>query len=273
MPRFSDRIGVTQPPKLTREGMSNELRTALWNELVIFVLADEAGFSGWAYLVMEIYAHLDFRLDEMTYVLNIERRKLSQWWFSDRREWFDIYNVTDFLLALMASKDHDVDGIRNGFNYALESQGSPYRFVGNTLTEIIDPAEIRAIEEAQHAGDQFAGARAHISRGLEFLGQRPAADYRNSIRESIHAVESTLKVLTGLEHADLAVALRAFTKTHAIHGALFSGLDSLYGYTSNEQGIRHALIEADANVGFAEAKFMAVACAAFMNFLIVKDAR
>jgi hypothetical protein len=81
-----------------------------------------------------------------------------------------------------------------------------------------------------------------------------------------------LKVLTGLKKADLAVALRALAKTHPLHGALFSGLDSLYGYTSDEHGLRHALLEPDAKVGFAESKFMVVACAAFMNFLITKPA-
>ena len=102
------------------------------------------------------------------------------------------------------------------------------------------------------------------------LGQRPVPDYRNAIKEAILAVEGTLKVLTGEDHAQLSVALRKFQRTHPIHGSLFAGLDSLYGYTSNEKGVRHALMESEANVGFAEAKFMIVACAAFMNYLILR---
>lgn len=36
-----------------------------------------------------------------------------------------------------------------------------------------------------------------------------------------------------------------------------------------EDGIRHAILE-EPNVGFHEAKFMLVACSAFVNFLISK---
>jgi len=45
------------------------------------------------------------------------------------------------------------------------------------------------------------------------------------------AVEATLKVLTELEHADLAVALREFTRTNPIHGALFVSVRSAHART------------------------------------------
>ena len=157
-------------------------------------------------------------------------------------------------------------------NGIFQREGSPYRFVGQVLSPITDPAELQAISEAQQQGERFSGAREHIASALENLGRRPEPDYRNAIKEAISAVESTLKVLTGKEAGDLSVALKAFQQANPIHGALFKGLFSLYGYTSDEHGLRHALLDADANVGFAEAKFMIVACAGFMNFLILKSA-
>jgi hypothetical protein len=45
------------------------------------------------------------------------------------------------------------------------------------------------------------------------------------------------------------------------------GFDSLYGYTSSADGIRHAFSDEKINVGFDEAKFMFVACSAFVNYL------
>lgn len=42
---------------------------------------------------------------------------------------------------------------------------------------------------------------------------------------------------------------------------------SLYGYTSDDAGIRHALTDNDRNVDFHEAKFMLVTCSSFINFL------
>ncbi len=140
------------------------------------------------------------------------------------------------------------------------------------LTQITDQLEINEVSEAQAQSDRFSGARQHIASALQLFGLRPEPDYRNAIKEAISAVESTVKVLTAENHLTLTAALREFVRTRPIHGALVSGLDSLYGYTSNEHGVRHALLDADANVGFAEAKFMIVACAAFMNFLILRAA-
>jgi len=54
-----------------------------------------------------------------------------------------------------------------------------------------------------------------------------------------------------------------------MHHALIKGFSSLYGYTSEADGIRHALLE-EPHVGFDEAKYMLVSCSAFVNYLIAK---
>jgi hypothetical protein len=54
-----------------------------------------------------------------------------------------------------------------------------------------------------------------------------------------------------------------------MHGALKSAFNKLYGYTSDEDGIRHAILE-ESNVGFDEAKYMIVVCSAFVNYLTAK---
>ncbi len=56
-----------------------------------------------------------------------------------------------------------------------------------------------------------------------------------------------------------------------MHNALRKGLSSLYGYTSDAQGIRHAMMDED-DLSFIDAKFMLVACSAFVNFMIGKSA-
>ena len=55
------------------------------------------------------------------------------------------------------------------------------------------------------------------------------------------------------------------------HRALKNAFDNLYGYTSDEQGVRHALLERDAaDVGLDEAIFMYGACASFAAYLVNK---
>jgi hypothetical protein len=272
VPRFSDRIGATQAPKLANSEMTEELRTALWNvvDMFLFHQAHEVDL-GWRARLLQLHVFLHWRLDELTWTMPHEKRVLGNWWFGDVLAWYEIYNVIDFLAPRISESPEERADFCRSANMALEVEGSPYRFVGETLTVVTAPEEISEVEAALATGGEFAGARAHLSKALEFLATRPEPQYRNSISESILAVESTLKTLTGLEQADLADALRAFAKSRPIHPALFSGLDKLYGYTSNEHGLRHALLDADARVGFAEAKFMVVACAAFMNFLIAKS--
>ena len=58
---------------------------------------------------------------------------------------------------------------------------------------------------------------------------------------------------------------------HALVLALRArGVDKLYGYTSDEDGVRHGIFDAP-EIGFNEAKFMLVACSALINFLISKS--
>ena len=47
-------------------------------------------------------------------------------------------------------------------------------------------------------------------------------------------------------------------------------MNKLYGYTSDEGGIRHSLLE-QSSIDEAEAKFMIVACSAFVNFCIQRS--
>ena len=61
--------------------------------------------------------------------------------------------------------------------------------------------------------------------------------------------------------------LRQLKKKIKIHPALEQAFIKLYGYTSNREGVRHALIE-EQSVSSAEARFMLVCCSAFVNYIL-----
>lgn len=66
-------------------------------------------------------------------------------------------------------------------------------------------------------------------------------------------------------------AMRWSERAGGLHLALKRAFSKLYGYTSDEQGIRHALIDnPQANVGQDEAVFMFGACASFSSYLARK---
>ncbi len=109
------------------------------------------------------------------------------------------------------------------------------------------------------------GAAAHLRNASECIN---AGDWAGSVRESIHAVESVARLLDPAASSTLGPALKALKKDGSLHPALESAFNKLYGYTSDEQGIRHAFLDrADSNVGMDEALFMLSACASFASFL------
>jgi len=154
-------------------------------------------------------------------------------------------------------------------NSVLEAELSAYRFVGNEITQITSKEEIAEIEEALET--PLKPVRTHLEDALKLLSNRKSPDYRNSIKESISSVEAICRIITRDEKATLGKALDKIETQGKIelHGALKKAFDSLYGYTSSSDGIRHSLLE-ESNLSFEDAKFMLVSCSAFVNYLIAK---
>ncbi len=77
------------------------------------------------------------------------------------------------------------------------------------------------------------------------------------------------KVVTGQDNATLGKALAVLEKEGSIHRALKQSFTSLYGYTNDEDGIRHAMLE-EPNLTAADAKFFLLSCTSFINYLKAK---
>jgi hypothetical protein len=111
-----------------------------------------------------------------------------------------------------------------------------------------------------------------LYQALTHLSNRQSPDYRNSIKESISAVESLCCIIAKDDKATLSGALKAIGKTTELHPALKEAFQKLYGYTSDADGIRHKMME-EPNLDFEDAKFMRVSCSGFVNYLIVKASK
>ena len=90
-----------------------------------------------------------------------------------------------------------------------------------------------------------------------------------AIADSIHAVESVARFFDPESNQTLGPAIDSLLENGVLkHPALARAIKSLYGYTSDEEGIRHALVFADkANVDMKEAMFMFGACASLAAYL------
>jgi len=154
--------------------------------------------------------------------------------------------------------------------WALAHCRAPYRVVDNyLLVPIASEQDAKTITKAfaqlKNAG--LEGAREHLKSAAARLSDGKFAD---SVRESVHAVESVAKALE--PSADLSKTLAKLEASANIHGALKKGFLAIYGYTSDQQGIRHPLIDDPAAaVDETDALFMIGACSAFISYLIAKS--
>lgn len=158
------------------------------------------------------------------------------------------------------------------FNDVFEKEFVGYRFVDGQVVAITDKQETSAIEEA--CCNPYEGCRSHLKKAVVILADRDNKDYKNCIKESICAVESICQVITKNDKATLGQALKSLKDSGLkIHPALESAFSKLYGYTSDEGGIRHCEGMFESDVSFEEAKFMLVSCSAFVNYLIAESGK
>lgn len=271
--RFSQRIGK-MPLKVDvqKESMDEDLRIGLWNAFQIFYL-DEVGTrwiqnSNFNYFFKVIWLNFfKLPLDNMDDSFESTYSRIRKWFF--KAEWYEIYDFIEFVPTVESPANKK--GFKTFCNDMLEKELSAYRFIDDYITEIIDGTELKEIEEAIEESDKskFVGVNKHLKTALAMLSDRKNPDYRNSIKESISAIEAMCQIITGDYKAELGKALKVLERSIDIHPALKRGFSALYGYTSDEGGIRHAMIDEN-NSQFEDAKYMLVSASAFINYLKVK---
>lgn len=266
--KFSERVGAVRR-MLQKESMDEGLKNALWNAAYgryWSYYADRASqHTSYVKEGQLLYAlwreHFNQRLDELPAFFPDTLREIKR--LFDASEWASVYDFVEFI----AHCEADAGPFISDCNKALEKHVSAYRFVGTTLAPITSDEEIAAVEETASRGDRFGPVAVHIKTAVTHLADRLNPDYRNSMKESISAVEATCQIITNKRNANLGQALKVL----GIHPALEKGFSAIYGYTSDAQGIRHALSD-EPHVGADDAKFFLVSCSAFVNYLIAKSA-
>lgn len=186
--------------------------------------------------------------------------------FVRSEEWFEFFNILRMAYESIRNQ-REKEKFTKAIDRTFEKENVQYRVVGGKITSITDDEEIEEIEKSLQS--PFEGVRRHIDEAVEMLSDKQNPQYRNSIKESISAVESLCKIIADDENASLGTALEVVEEQVDLHGALRAGFGSLYGWTSQEDGIRHAMMEKP-NVDFHDAKYMLVTCSAFINYLTGK---
>ena len=270
---FSQREGI-KPVKsvIQTDSMDDDLRNSLWNALTLnywdSVKRNSIAYSPlMKHFAKELWVdHFKQPLDTLSnYWSNIYKEIRNKFY---SYEWYEVYDFIEFTVDNYLNKD-DNQKFMILCNSFLERELSAYRFVGGKITQITSPEEISEIEEALNISKPFKAVSIHIKSALVLFSDKEFPDYRNSIKESISAVEAICKLITKEEKPQLGQALKMLENEIGLHPALKKAFNNLYGYTSNDKGIRHALLE-EAELYPEDAKFMLISCSAFVNYLISK---
>ena len=199
-------------------------------------------------------------LDELDQTLNARLPFLKNvvWYWTTS-------NLFDFLTFLM--REPGLDHLERAFAGIFEESRLAYRIADKTIFPAASTEEGQTIVAAfaDLRGTEYGGSRQHLRSAGTLL---TAGDWAGSIRESVHAVESLCKVIEPTANT-LSDALKKIRSQGHMNPNLSRGLEALYNYSSDEQGIRHAQVfEGAPAVDQTDAVYMFGACAAFLSFLI-----
>lgn len=280
--KFSQKIGKTSiREKIQIESIDEKLENRIWNCILndFFNKISDSSFNGRESYKVQVYSVIwtEFFSKRIDEIPSYARRKTVyiqgvidyiKGWFFDESIWYEKYDFIEFLSRI------DESGLRLEFsdkcNNCLEREMAGYRIIDGSIVQITSEEEIVEIEEAITNSSKWSSVNTHLRTSIEFLSNRENPDYRNSVKESISAVESLCVIITGNKKGTLGQALTEIEKQFKVHGALKSAFSSLYGYSSDSGGIRHSLLEDDITVTMEDAKFMLVSCSAFINYLKTK---
>jgi hypothetical protein len=259
------------PTQLSRTEVTPELRAILWRFIhdEMTRSPSSGGFGAhvgttWSKILRNVHVLRYHRFtDDISTELNEATKSVRA--VFEKGDYAEIYGWLQFVL-----RHQPPPGFARQIEARLKQCRSPYRVIAeDTLCPI--GSDLEAVIVGQALKDltrsSLAGGREHLRAAITHLSD---GDFAGSVRESIHSVESVVKVLES--SGDFSKALSKLEQKTNIHGAMKKGFIALYGFSSDEQGIRHPLLEKEAPaVDEADALFMIGACSAFLSCLVNKS--
>lgn len=182
--------------------------------------------------------------------------------------WYQKLNLIEFTIEYL-KRNIDYNDIILNFSKELNNQFErlhfSYRIINGLVVEILSDNEIKTIEYAIESNQD--NIKLHLTNALKLYSNKPIGDYRNSIKESISAIEALNRHFTGENTLNLK---KMKDKGVIIPSVLVQSFERLYGYSNDSStGIRHALMDNSSEYipGADEALFMLISCSAFINYL------
>jgi AbiJ N-terminal domain 4 len=270
---FSQRIGLEPiPPQLELGEVSDELRRLLYYYISLEINRErKPGLTvfteKWKRVAMDLHV-LFFRKPIETYGRKVSTTEQGISACIKGADIGQLFNLIEFFVRHPGCSDE----LKRELAGAFVTARAAYRVFDNEYIAAIGSVEQaaafeRAIADAE-AKNASAARKQLIAAGVALRN----SDWPGSVRESIHAVEAiAVRFAPGTD--TLGAALKVLEERGHLHGSLKAAFGSLYGYASDEEGVRHARVFSDeAQVDEADALFMLGACASFVSYLLARGA-
>lgn len=270
---FSEQYGYTNPSDvIIREQITSEIQNAICS--CFDRMRQKSNYAFYKSMEYNVWIHfLNQREDAFPY-LNDVYQISTKYIENEKNPWYRKLDLLEFTIEYLWNNEHNYNEefhITHSFIYDLNAEfkrlNFAYRIIDRQVVEITSEIEIKAIESALH--NSKATIQTHLNAALDQYGNRPVGDYRNSIKESISAVEAYCNERT--KEKTLGNALKKLQSSGiVIPPMLKNAFEKLYAYTNQpDTGIRHALMDDTETYtpGAEEALFMLVSCSSFINYL------
>lgn len=265
MALFSERYGYLNPREvIVREQLTEQIQNSIYN-WILLICNKNYYLPGFDYIALERYVWLYF-LNQRVDRFNGRDDIIKSYIVNDRYSWHSKLDLIEVIYEQLMKKSPKINLFIEFLNNEFQRHNFAYRLVEGRIVEITSEEEIKAIEQALTT--PIDGVKMHLQTALKHLSvSQGEPDYRNSIKESISAVECFCRTIIGTNTLGKALS-QMEANGITLNATLKSAFDKLYGYTNNpDTGIRHALIDDTSAPTSAEAIYMLITCSAFINYL------
>ena len=290
---FLERNGFINMKELQIEEQDNDTRNAIWNAIYklcsklsydsiddnLFYKIDEKYWAEHLNKAADMYEEpYDYNYNQKFYELKVFQDirlallgvKDEEVYVNEPLPYYQFFYLLEFLLDTWNLYDtkNDIIVLINRLNIALKKNISGYRIMKNTrrFMSITDEIEIESINNALVSS--FDEAKDLLMKANQLFSDRENPQYNASILESIKAIESACKDITGEDDNKLSVLI-AKLKDHnkyRIHGSLGGIINSLNGLSGDiakhPKGSEKKVLTTE-----SEAKFALVSSSAIINYL------
>jgi hypothetical protein len=205
-------------------------------------------------------------------------RYLKAWFLDNNRKQSELFEYIEFLDAWFI-RNRDIANFANinysplSVNEILEKESDEYRLINGSIVELSRNKVSNSVPPSIRNTKPFFIAQGFLKRAKDNI-ESSSPDYRQSITESIGAVEAVLKEITGAGVFVSALELLG-TRGIQLHPLLRDALFRLYSYAQNDSTniSRPDKTGHSREVYSEDAIFMQSIASSFVAYLIEKDRR